>query len=241
MTDDRRSRQLRLVKVGWWKPRRLRRRFAFVLALSAVMIASATYVARGSHSFSDVPTGAFYHDAVEWIVNRAITAGCAVGLYCPDASVTRGSMAVFLRKLGIALTPTILNGAGFTMVPTLAGCPTTAYMPPFPQKAILHARVTTGSGPSGAHHNHILMKVSTDGGSTWSATDSFPFSISDDVGAGASAHTSTFSDYDVSPGTSYMFAVEIAIAGTAASGSCHVQAAFVNRNPTTSPLRPSRP
>jgi hypothetical protein len=29
-------------------------------------------------------------------VNRGITTGCGNGLYCPDAVVNRGSMAVFL-------------------------------------------------------------------------------------------------------------------------------------------------
>lgn len=239
MTDGRRSRQLRLVKVGWWKPRKVRQRFGVVLALSAVMVASTIYVALASHQFSDVPTSpAVFHDAVEWIVNRAITAGCTPGLYCPNDAVTRLQMALFMTKLGKALTPTFRVGSGFTATPTIAGCPTMAYTPTFPQTANIHARVSTTS--MGAHEHHSLTKVSTDGGATWSPTDTFPFSI-DSAVAGAFAQTSYFSTFDVSPGTSYRFAVEIGIFGSGVSAGCHVQVAFVNRNPTTSPLRPAPP
>jgi hypothetical protein len=55
-------------------------------------------VARASHNFSDVPDGAFYHAFVDYLARSGVTAGCAVGLYCPDAPVTRGQMAVFLGK-----------------------------------------------------------------------------------------------------------------------------------------------
>jgi hypothetical protein len=49
--------------------------------------------------FADVPCPAGF--AVNWIEqlsNEGITGGCGGGDYCPDASVTRGQMAVFLTK-----------------------------------------------------------------------------------------------------------------------------------------------
>ncbi len=49
--------------------------------------------------FPDVPCPAGF--AVNWIeqlYNEAITGGCGGGNYCPDNSVTRGQMAVFLSK-----------------------------------------------------------------------------------------------------------------------------------------------
>ena len=48
--------------------------------------------------FSDVPTT---HWAAGWIKQLAaesITGGCGTGVYCPDSSVTRAQMAVFLQK-----------------------------------------------------------------------------------------------------------------------------------------------
>lgn len=47
-------------------------------------------------TFSDVPTSAPQFRFVEALVAAGITSGCAPGLYCPDAALTRGQMAVFL-------------------------------------------------------------------------------------------------------------------------------------------------
>jgi GAF domain-containing protein len=57
--------------------------------------------AQASHNFGDVPDSAFYHDYVDFLVNNGITSGCSVTppLYCGEAPVTRGEMAVFLKKL----------------------------------------------------------------------------------------------------------------------------------------------
>jgi hypothetical protein len=47
-------------------------------------------------TFSDVPVGHPQRQFVEALVAAGITGGCGGGAYCPDASVTRGQMAVFL-------------------------------------------------------------------------------------------------------------------------------------------------
>jgi S-layer homology domain len=49
-------------------------------------------------SFSDVPTNHSQFQFIEALAASAITAGCGGGNYCPDASLTRGQMAVFLAK-----------------------------------------------------------------------------------------------------------------------------------------------
>ncbi len=50
--------------------------------------------------FGDVPVGAFAADWIEDLYARAITGGCSASplLFCPDASDTRGQMAVFLTR-----------------------------------------------------------------------------------------------------------------------------------------------
>ena len=48
--------------------------------------------------FLDVPQIDRFHDYVEKIFRKGITAGCAASSYSPDESVTRGQMAVFLVK-----------------------------------------------------------------------------------------------------------------------------------------------
>ncbi len=49
-------------------------------------------------SFTDVPTGHWAFQYVEALVDSGVTAGCGGGNFCPDESVTRAQMAVFLAK-----------------------------------------------------------------------------------------------------------------------------------------------
>lgn len=49
-------------------------------------------------TFNDVPTNHPQFQFIEALVSAGITAGCGSGNYCPDASLTRGQMAVFLAK-----------------------------------------------------------------------------------------------------------------------------------------------
>jgi uncharacterized repeat protein (TIGR03803 family) len=60
--------------------------------------ATATKVGAFFADFLDVPQLDPFHDYVEKIFRKAITAGCAPGKYCPRDAVTRAQMAVFLLK-----------------------------------------------------------------------------------------------------------------------------------------------
>lgn len=53
-----------------------------------------------SATFNDVPTNHPFYQFVEALKASGITGGCSASppLYCPDAPVTRGQMAVFLAK-----------------------------------------------------------------------------------------------------------------------------------------------
>ena len=48
--------------------------------------------------FSDVPLGYWADKWIEQLAVEGVTFGCGVGIYCPDADVTRAQMAVFLVK-----------------------------------------------------------------------------------------------------------------------------------------------
>lgn len=52
--------------------------------------------APGTATFADVPVGHPLHRYVEALAASGITGGCGGGLYCPDAPISRGQMAVFL-------------------------------------------------------------------------------------------------------------------------------------------------
>ncbi len=74
-------------------------------ALLAVLIATVMVVpiaAYAIHSFTDVPDGAFFHNSVTWMKDNGITVGCNPPdntKYCPNDDVTRGEMAVLMKRL----------------------------------------------------------------------------------------------------------------------------------------------
>ena len=49
-------------------------------------------------TFADVPYFHPFYQYIEALASSGITGGCGGGNYCPDASLTRGQMAVFLSK-----------------------------------------------------------------------------------------------------------------------------------------------
>jgi S-layer homology domain len=49
-------------------------------------------------SFPDVPTSQQFYKFIENLFHHGVTGGCGGGNYCPDSSVTRAQMAVFLLK-----------------------------------------------------------------------------------------------------------------------------------------------
>ena len=75
------------------------RRLVIGVTVVALLAIPASFVF-ATDNFTDVPSGAFYHNAVNSVFNANITAGCGGSKYCPNSGVTRGQMAVFLDKLG---------------------------------------------------------------------------------------------------------------------------------------------
>src|SRR6185503_8716646 len=74
---------------------------ARTLAESAQTVANFRQAVTGTLStFADVPATSPFWSSVEALVATGITSGCATSppLFCPDAAVTRGQMAVFLLK-----------------------------------------------------------------------------------------------------------------------------------------------
>ena len=59
--------------------------------------AAGSQSADGS-TFSDVPGGAYYKNAVSWAVASSITSGTGNGKFSPDQNCTRGQIVTFLYK-----------------------------------------------------------------------------------------------------------------------------------------------
>ncbi|NJC96819.1 MAG: S-layer homology domain-containing protein [Anaerolineae bacterium] len=72
----------------------------------------------GSTGFADVPTSYWAAAWIKQLAVEGITGGCGGGNFCPDTSVTRAQMAVFLLKSkhGVAYNPPAATGV-FTDVP----------------------------------------------------------------------------------------------------------------------------
>ncbi|MBL8063643.1 MAG: S-layer homology domain-containing protein [Anaerolineales bacterium] len=74
----------------------------------------------GSTGFSDVATDYWAAAWIKQLAAEGITGGCGNGNYCPENTVTRDQMAVFLlkAKYGSSYAPPAVNGStGFTDVP----------------------------------------------------------------------------------------------------------------------------
>lgn len=58
-----------------------------------------TPAAATAHTFTDVPPGAFFENAVEWAVATGLTTGVDPDHFAPDVPTTRAELAVFLHRL----------------------------------------------------------------------------------------------------------------------------------------------
>ena len=70
----------------------------------------------GGASFSDVPAGQYYSDAVAWAVATGVTAGTGSGRFSPDAPCTRAQIVTFLYRAAGA--PGTTPDGSFYDVPT---------------------------------------------------------------------------------------------------------------------------
>jgi len=92
-----------------------------IFLLKGIHGSSYTPPAATGNSFDDVPVSYWAAAWIEQLADESITAGCGGGNYCPDNSVTRAQMAVFLLKSkhGPTYTPPPVGaGTGFTDVPS---------------------------------------------------------------------------------------------------------------------------
>lgn len=226
----------------WWRS---------TLLIAAGVFLGSSMTALTSHTFGDVPTSAFFHDAVEWIRNRGITAGCAATQYCPDSPVTRGQMAVFLQKLGTALTPTFLRatGSGGALVvryPGMVICQTAAnHTPSYAQIAIFHSVLSFNSIAQPLAIAGLVGVYSIDGGASWQ--EAIPGSATqlrsqsgDSIYADWKA-SQYYGTADLAPGQDYRFGMRIWGAETSFEMNgyyCANTIEIVNRNPPSSPLTP---
>ena len=105
----------------------MRRTSTFAAAALAMALGCGADPAQAQQCsvFTDVFITDSFCPAVQWLRNRNITLGCTATAYCPGNSVTRAQMALFMNRLGIALTPRIVSfqqgtGTGSNIAPALS-------------------------------------------------------------------------------------------------------------------------
>lgn len=147
-------------------------------------------------SFTDVPSDAYYSDAVAWAVSKGITTGTGGGQFSPNASCTRAEMVTFLWRA--AGSPAPSGGGRFTDVPSDA----------YYHDAVLWAAqqgITTGTGAGIFDPAAIVTRAQT-------VTFLYRFAGSPDISGG-----SAFGD--VASGTYYTDAVSWAVSNGITNGN----------------------
>ena len=66
------------------------------MLLSRCLLWLAPRPAWNAQRFSDVPTNAHYHDAVQWAATNGVN-GCGKGKFCPNERLTRAELATMLH------------------------------------------------------------------------------------------------------------------------------------------------
>ena len=190
---------------------------------SLLALGSASAVAAPCAGFIDVQDTDSFCTAVEWIKNRNITLGCTATTYCPASAVTRASMALFLNRLGTALTPRLefveaaLGAVDPDASPSL--CPTVQIAStPYPRQALVS--VAFGGQSAGDLGYAARPMVSTDNGATWNPVTDPANDIRESVVGAAWTNSATSGVYAIPATQSVRFAFGVA----RHSGDCRFHA-----------------
>lgn len=221
------------------------RHLAAIASLAALAPSAALAQAcPGPSPFADVQQNDIFCKNTEWLANRGVTLGCSAGppaIYCPDTAVPRSQMALFMNRLGTALTPTILRiqqGNFDGPYTSKEGCISDPIPVTAPKQASFSATVSTINAPSATLFTAGLV-YSTDGGTTWLPTGDFP--SQETIGESGSASWRTIplvgGPFNMAIGTTYQFAISAeALLSSAVEGECRLVVRIDNRNPDTPPF-----
>jgi hypothetical protein len=188
------------------------RKLFLAAALLVVSSGASADPCFGASPFTDVPEDAIYCTNTEWLKNRNITFGCTATTYCPNDFVTRAAMALFLNRLGLALTPSFIQAEDSGPVDLTPGGSTNVYCQTgdypvvgYPRRAQIS---TTFSGlPDGEIHYEHEIVYSTNSGATWQAT--FTESNRSSAASGKWVNSSLQRIMNLNSGVSYRWGIRI--------------------------------
>lgn len=213
-------------------------RYFLVLVLGG---ATGLANAQNCAGFADVQASDPFCPSVEWLRNRAITLGCTTTEYCPSNNVIRLSMAAFMQRLGVALTPvpvvaSSLSTGVLDLDASPVVCVTSGFtVTGFPRRAYVDASVAATA--AGDLDFGVAIVASTDSGITWNPLNA---SIRSAVLTARWGHASaiTFTDLDV--GQTVSFGVRLSRADSGATdvidARCSLRATVASRDGVSSPF-----
>ena len=73
-------------------------KYTFTMPSGKATVEASFTPAKSENPFTDVPSGAYYEDAVAWAVNNGITGGTSATTFAPDGFCTRAQAVTFLWR-----------------------------------------------------------------------------------------------------------------------------------------------
>lgn len=198
------------------------------LVAASVLCANTVQAVVCNTSFVDVPTDSNYCIAAEWMKQRGVTAGCSDAThYCPDQTVTRASMALFLQRLANALEPKFPRQAetfAGKVIPFMA-CVTPAmdmgnYVHVATGTAMFYAE--TGGA---TYITSVSLMYSVDGGA-WTDWSEYVTPVT--LSAGYRTANSVSMAHHFQPHASVRFGLMVDANGVAIEGGCELRARVEN-------------
>ena len=220
-----------------------------LVSVAALALVPLGALAQNCVGFGDVLASNSFCPNVEWVKNRGVTLGCGDGSnYCPNDPVTRLQMAIFLNRLGTALTPVDLAPAvaapvvGISPAGNPVLCPTADFTnaaTSFPRRAVISAAAIL-SGPTANIDVRARIVYSTDAGSTWNVIgNSDQYQI---LRAGLTpvdhATLNPFGAVNINVGQAMRFGIQLGqFAGSGTiTAACTTLVQIWNRNGTSTPF-----
>jgi hypothetical protein len=193
--------------------------------------------------FIDVIPSDIFCNAGEWLRNRGVTTGCTATQFCATQTVTRAQMALFMQRLGDAISPAIYSDNVLGTGPLNADnrphvCTTPAFPPTnYPRVALL-SWVFDGYADN-ALDVRVYSRTSFDNLGTFTTNEvSLPrIRVNDRVWSTAAAHVKV----SVPAGSSPRFALRMdriqgTLSGNFSDGRCNVSVIMTSVNGGASPF-----
>lgn len=203
----------------------------------SVTVSGPGNIARRCASFTDLDSGDVSCPAVEWIKNRLVTLGCTSTLYCPNDSVTRLQMALFMNRLGKVFEPVFLQASSTTASAAVntgsVVCATGDYaVTDYPRTASPASVAVYHRGASAVGVETRLV-YSLDAGTTW--TDWGAIMRAANVANLYASQAPAAVALPVSPGQTIRFGIQASATGTTNDAGCLLSVRFDSRTLGTTP------